>query len=141
MSSYDRRLEKNLHAPKPIHPVWRGFGCLLILLLPVISYAASDLLINYGVKNHWAIPPSLLGRLRAPDIFWKVPGLRPIVSFLYHQVNLPAKLALALLILFILTGLLSLIYATMYRVIGTPKYGPLDAPPIKPKKRRKNMVR
>lgn len=130
-----------LYKERPTHPIWRGFGCLLLLLLVVISYAASDLLINYGVKHRWAIPPSLLGRMRPPAFLWKSVALRPLLNFIYGQTNLAAKLALAVLLFFLLFGLVSLIYAILYRIMGAPKYGPTDAPPMKRKSGRRTKAR
>jgi hypothetical protein len=47
---------------KEPHPIWQGIGCLIIIILPVISYVLADLTIKMGLKAHWSfLPYELLG--------------------------------------------------------------------------------
>ncbi|MBL8050046.1 MAG: hypothetical protein JNM46_02400, partial [Anaerolineales bacterium] len=54
---------------KDVHVAWRGIGCLMMLVIPVISIAAAVETINYGLANKWTIPFQLLGFPRYPDWF------------------------------------------------------------------------
>ena len=121
-----------------IHPIWRGIGCIMMIILPVISYFSSIELIKAGIKNAWPIPASLLGFIQFPDWVWKVPLLSGILRPFANFQNFYAVLLFTLVILLILSGLFSLFYSILYRFIGPPRLTPLDAPAIKGKKIRKS---
>ncbi|MFC2064349.1 hypothetical protein ACFLXB_04555 [Chloroflexota bacterium] len=135
MSKYQKPKEIE---EKKIHPIWRGIGCILALILPVISYFLSIELVNYGLANEWPIPRELLGYVHIPRqiLGINLPGniIGPITSYQ----NLLAVIVFTIVILILLTGLISWIYSLLYRVIGPPKLTPIDAPPIKTRKVRKS---
>jgi hypothetical protein len=44
-----------------VHPVWRGIGCLLLIIIPFTSYAASVVLLEQNTRQNWfRIPVDLL---------------------------------------------------------------------------------
>lgn len=118
---------------REVHPIWRGIGCLLIVIVPLVSYAGAVLLVNYGLSQGWPIPAEWLGYIKFPDWVWQIPFLagiaRPIANF-SHPI---AILAFFVVILILLTGLYSTVYAFIYRGLGPPRYTALDAPPPKHK--------
>jgi len=114
--------------PAGPHPIWRGFGCLISLLLPIISFAGASLLIDYGTQAGWPIPYQLLGPPAIHPLLWKVAALVPLWAFIQSQNNLYAVLALTFLLTIILETITSILYALMYRS-AVPRYRPLDAPP------------
>ncbi|RME88652.1 MAG: hypothetical protein D6770_06460 [Anaerolineae bacterium] len=116
-----------------VHPIWRGFGCLLIVILPLLSYVIAVEVVNYGLQAGWPLPRELFVPIRAPRLLWRVSVLVPVLSWLSQQRNLVAYLSVALLVLVFLGGIFSLLYALLYRFIGPPRYGPLDVPPPKHK--------
>jgi hypothetical protein len=73
--SYQYRKAKPEHKEK-VHPIWRGIGCLLLVLIPVISFAASVLLVEEGLPQQYIRMTSDLAK--RVDI----PGFGPI-PFLY----------------------------------------------------------
>ncbi len=121
---------------KETHEIWRGFGCLMILIIPAISIASAYELIQYGIANKWPIPYELRGKVYLPEIFYSTPGLATIFSPISEVPNLLAIAAASLVLMMLIGGVISVIYATIYRVIGPSRYGPTDAPPsgIKVKK-------
>ena len=50
------------------------------------------------------------------------------------QQNLYGNLLIGVLYIVIFGGIISVIWALIYRVVGPPRYGPLDAEPIKSKR-------
>ncbi len=118
---------------RSVHPIWRGIGCLLMIILPVISYVAAVQVIQYGLKARWPLPRELFVPITPPRILWEVPALVPVLSWLTRQRNLVAYLSVAFLILVFLGGFFSVFYAALYRFLGPPRYGPLDVPPPKHK--------
>jgi hypothetical protein len=124
--------------PKPsdaVHPIWRGIGCLMILIVPILSYALTIILVQTGLENRWPIPRQLLGRVRFPDWVWNVPVLEDIARFIHSINNLYAILLFFVLILALLSVIFSLLYSIIYSAVAPPPYTPVDAPPPRRKTR------
>jgi len=120
------------------HPIWRGIGCLMILIIPAISIAAGNLTVNYAIAHRWPIPIQFLGFMHLPDYFYSTAGLRTILNPLSAIPNFYANSAVAFLYMLVLSGVISLIYATVFRMVGPSRYGPTDAPPSKFKATKKS---
>ncbi len=118
------------------HFVWRGLGCLMMIIIPVISFASAYEIVNYGLDHNWTIPYQLLGNPQLPDFIrqsnalWSV--FRPIAGIQHFY----AYASFGILIMILLSGSISVIYAIAYRILGPSRWGPLDMPPpkFKPKK-------
>jgi hypothetical protein len=123
--------------PKDLHPAWRGIGCLLWIIAPLMAYAFAVLLVG-AFGRVGMVPHALLGRIQFPDWSYQAPFLGLIVQFLGSLNNILAILAFFIPMLVILSGLFSLLYSWLYRVIGPPRYTPMDAPPIRNRKVRKS---
>lgn len=121
---------------RDVHVAWRGIGCLMMLVIPVISIAAAVITIDYGLANNWVIPFQLLGFPRYPDWFYASSGLMTILSPITNTRHFYAYAVTSILYMILLGGIMSLFYAYIYRFIGPPRYGPLDVerPNIKIKK-------
>lgn len=116
MSRFGRPTFQRQPKPRPwsIHPIWRGIGCLFMILLPIMSFVASYLLLRENFRQGWvAMPENLLRSFFIPS---------------FGTVYL-ADLALTLILMFLEFGILTVGYAFLYRLIGPSRYGPLDAPP------------
>ena len=98
----------------PVHPVWRGIGCFLLILLPIISFAGAKLLVQANGKQRWVQMPVELTRSFPLPMIGRV---------------LYADLALTVILIVIGFAILTVGYAIVYRIIGIPRYGPLDSPP------------
>ncbi len=122
--------------PGEVHPVMRGIGCVLLAIVPLLSYGSAVLLVNYGAKKGWPIPPNWLGTPTIHPLLLKLTGLRQFWDFLLSQTNLIANLFFAVAIAVLIFGLMSIIYGVMFRMMGPPQYGPTDAPPIRTKVKR-----
>lgn len=119
-----------------VHPVMRGIGCILFAIVPLISYGVAVLLVNYGAKNGWPIPPNWLGTPTIHPLLLRLQGMRVIWDFLLRQSNLMANLIFALAIAVVIFGVLSIIYGYMFKLMGPPEYGPTDVPPVRIKVKR-----
>jgi len=118
------------------HVIWRGIGCLMMLIIPAISIAAAYETINYGLQSHWAIPYQLLGTPQLPKLFYKSSGLMIILAPVVNTPNFYAYAALSLLYMVLIGGVISVIYAMVYNMVGPSRYGPTDAPPPKIKTKK-----
>ncbi len=97
------------------HPIWYGLGCLLALLIPILSYLLTLWILDLNAEHRWfAIPPELILQEPLP-LIGRVPP--------YTLLHLVMTLVIALL----LFGFLSLVYAVLYRLFGGSPYLPFDA--------------
>jgi hypothetical protein len=109
--------------------IWRGIGCLLILVVPFISYVLAAATVQLAVDKQWPMPYQLMGYPVMPNLLWKVPGFVPVLAFIQAQRNLYAVLTVTVVYVVALGTLISLVYSIIYRLVGPSRYGPLDVPP------------
>lgn len=118
------------------HAVWRGIGCLMMLIIPAISIAAGAETIKYGLNHGWTIPYQLLGYPTLPDLFYKSSGLIAVFGPITRINHLYAYTAVSLLYMILIGGTISVLYAIAYRFVGPSRYGPMDDPPPKIKAKK-----
>ena len=123
MGAYDPRLVKK-EFKKETPPVWRGIGCLLMILIPFISIAAADTFIDANLSTI-AIPNVLRGGVDA--------------GFLGYVRFFPAKVLLAVVFSVALFAVSSIIYSVLYNITGGKKRGPLDAPPVRKRVKKRDL--
>jgi len=115
--------------PWEIHPVWRGIGCALILLIPIMAWYASSLFLQTNTKIHLSYEltkPIILPYVQVPEID------QIVADFNHYAVShhlIVAQFFFTIILMFIGFGILSLVYAIMFKVAGPSRYGPFDVPP------------
>jgi len=119
-----------------VHPVMRGIGCLMIVIVPILAYGVSVILVNIGIQSGWPIPPDWLGKPTLSPLLWKLSGLAVILGFLEAQPNLIANIVFTIAITIVIGGIMSILYGYIYKLFGPSQYGPTDAPPIRVKVKR-----
>jgi len=110
------------------HPIWRGIGCFIALVVPVLSFGISSILIQAAPSMGIQLPVELLGRPLMPEYMFAVPGLVGFFKWLESIDNLYALLLGTFIVAVLLSAVLALIYAFVYRIVGPPRYTELDAP-------------
>ena len=129
-SSQQYRRQKE-QKPWKINPVWRGIGCVLILLVPLMAWFASNLFLQSNEKM--VLPWELTKVVAIP--FTKISEIDQVIlpinryfastGFVYGQ------MFFTIIFSVIGFGALAFLYAILYRVAGPPRYGPFDVPPNK----------
>ncbi|MGE5248622.1 MAG: hypothetical protein ACM3QS_00275 [Bacteroidota bacterium] len=127
-SQVRRRSARTAEGP---HPIWNSLGCIMMIVVPVMSIAGAKATIDYGLSRGWPVPPELLRRIVLPNLIYKLPGLAAILEKIVSVQNIAAYAVLSLLYIVVLGAVISLIYAFIYRATGPSRYGPLDMPPEK----------
>ena len=119
------------------HPIWRGIGCILMVVIPLISFGIAE----WFVQDPWSqqfIPYQLMGNpvISGKSILWKLEYGPPILNFIQSQENIYAVIVLTIFFILIIGSIGATINAYLYKYMGPPRYGPQDAPPpnIKVKK-------
>lgn len=115
-SSYNRRTSLD-ERPWTIHPIWRGIGCIFMLLIPIMAYAGSILLIQENREQGWIPMPAEL--MRTITLPW--------IGKVDHLI---ANLIATLLLSLVGFAILSFFYSIFYRLMNPDPLGPLDAKPI-----------
>jgi hypothetical protein len=119
-----------------VHPVWRGIGCIIMLILPVISWAAAQLLLEFGKAQKWPFLWELSEVIRFPDWVYQVPGILVAANYISSVPYLKALLIFFFLVLIALSGIFAVLNAVLYRLVGPPRYTALDAPAPRVKVKR-----
>ena len=131
---------RSVQAPKPrregVHPVMRGIGCIMIVVVPILAYGTALLLIDYGIRQGWPIPPDWLRPIKIHPLLLNLQGLAPLWNLLLRQNNFIAVVVFTIAIIVAVGGLMSILYGYIYTIFGPPRYGPQDAPPIRAKVKR-----
>jgi hypothetical protein len=138
MTKYTTANQRRRQTPREeeLHAIWRGIGCLFILIVPTMSYFLAAASVQLAVDQNWPMPYQLMGYPVMPDLLWKAAGLTSLLVFIQSQNNLYAVLTVTLVYVVIFSALVSFIYAFVYRYVGPSRYGPQDAPPPKIKVKR-----
>jgi len=106
-NNYQRTIDPVKEKPK-IHPVWRGIGCVMIVVIPTLSYLMANFLIKSRDVISWVVIPQdlIFTQLKDP-LFW-------------------VKMFYTIIIAFILFIVLGVITFVIDRFFGPPKHGPYD---------------
>jgi hypothetical protein len=132
MGKYDRSSYRTPPPQRPwkIHPIWRGIGCLWFLISPVLAYAIASLVVKYDLKSgFFPIPFDLARTVTIPlSRFFSINNL--VVPNLY------ANLLVSAVLLLVGFGVVMVIYAIIYSLMGPKRLGPMDAKPIRRKTRK-----
>ena len=126
MGKYDKFSAQSRAAKRSwaIHPVWQGIGCMLMFLVPVISYAAAVLIVQENVKQNWVpMPVELIRPVQIPDF--------GSVDYLF------ANLLVAAMLTILIFTVMFAAYSLLYRSVGPSQYGPMDAPPDDYRRKKK----
>ncbi|MCI0519937.1 MAG: hypothetical protein L0Z70_06725 [Chloroflexi bacterium] len=126
MAKYDKYNVSSRARARPwkIHPVWRGIGCVMLILIPVMSYAGAILLVEANIEQRWLPMSREFSRTVALPLLGEIP-------------HLFANLLTAALLSLLGFGILMVLYSLLYSMVGPPRYGPLDSPPVRWKARKR----
>lgn len=104
---------------RELNPVWRGVGCVLLVLLGLAGYGVAGWFLVANQQNGWIyLPPALYYPPYVPDF---VPA------------GMILRLAMALLVMVLGYGILSFVYAIMFPI----QPGENDVPPMKRRRKRR----
>ena len=127
-SSQKYRKERQ-ERPWVIHPIWRGIGCALILLIPIMAWFAATLFL----QTNKTLPISYIFSKPITIPYSQVLEVDRIIA-IFNQYTVSHNLIVGqffftVVFMFIGFGILSLIYAVFFKAVGPSRYGPFDVPP------------
>lgn len=117
--------------PWQLHPIWRGIGCVLLLIVPIMSWFAAQLFLESRLST--TLPYSLTQVVVIPFTHVQEVDKAVLQVNLYFQRThfLLGQVFLTVIFSVIGFGIIALLYAIVYRMAGPPRYGPFDIPPNK----------
>ena len=127
MSKYDKYNQGSRMQERPwkIHPIWRGIGCLMMIVIPIMAYAGAVVLVQQNAEQRWLPMPKELTQTVSIPFFGNVE-------------NFIAVVIVTALLMIVGFGVVTILYSLIYSAVGPPRLGPLDAPPVRrspPKKK------
>ena len=115
---------------REVHPVMRGVGCIMMVVVPVLSYLTAVIIVN---TVPLPLLPSMTRPIDIPNWMYFFSGLQSVFLYIENQPLLVAYLTLTLIISIFLFAILAIVYGFIYKAFGPSQYGPTDAPPIRKK--------
>jgi hypothetical protein len=137
MGKYGSFKQEAYKRPYEVHPIWRGIGCLMIILIPLVSIVGAIVLIDSGQKQGWPFPYELMGYPRLPQLVYKIPVISDIARPISSVNNLLAIAVISVVFMILGFAVISLVYSFAYKAMGPSRYTPLDAPEVPRGKRYK----
>ena len=122
----------NKEPKKGMNPIWRGIGCILLVVVPLLAFGLMVLLVPSIIATG-KVPYQLVGYVHFPDWAYKVMIISSIARFIGSLNNLWLNIITFFVIILLLTTVASLLYTWMYSLVGPAQYTALDAPPSKHK--------
>jgi hypothetical protein len=115
--------------PWKVHPVWRGIGCVLFLLVPIMSWYGITLFFQSNKKI--VLPWELTTVVAIPytHITEIDKVITPINRYFAATGLVFGQIFFTIILSVIGFGVLAFVYSLLYRVAGPPRYGPFDVPP------------
>jgi hypothetical protein len=115
---------------REVHPVMRGIGCLMMVIVPIISYGISIILVN---NFPLPLPPEMTTAIDLPGWVYTLNGLAFVFSYIENQPLLIAYIIFTALVSILIFTIMSIVYGFIYKAFGPSQYGSTDAPPIRKK--------
>jgi len=115
--------------PWKVNPVWRGIGCFLILLIPIMSWFGTTLFFQSNKKI--VLPWELTTLVSIPytHITEVDKVIAPINRYFAATGLVFGQIFFTIILSFIGFGIFAFIYSLLYKIAGPPRYGPFDVPP------------
>jgi len=107
-----RKHERERDAQRQMNPIWRGVGCVLLVILAVTGYLTAGWFLRENSAQAWVYLPPELTNI-------------PYLTFLPSGMVL--QLAIALLFMLFGYGVLAIVYALAFPI----EPGETDSPPLK----------
>ncbi len=130
MAKYAKYERKTNRTKKAMNPIWRGIGCIMIFVVPLMAYGLAVLFVP-AIEASGLLPHELFRRVILPEWTYTTPVIGPAASFISSIDNLWGMIMFFFIFLLVLSGVFSMLYAGIYQIVGPQQYSPLDAEPTK----------
>ena len=137
MGKYGSRVKKpSMPKRNTVNPYMRGIGCLFMMIVPVFSYLAGFELAERRFGYQIILPTGWYGPIQFPPFLSAFKGLDWVAGQLSSIPHLPATLAIAVVVMILVGGIISVIFGWMYSIFAPSTLGPTDVPAPRVKTRK-----
>ena len=130
MSKYGSNRPPTPKVNREVHPVMRGIGCIMMIIVPIISFIAATVIVN---TVPLPLPPGMTRAIDIPAWLYALNGLQSVFQYIESQPLFIAILTITLIITILLFATMSIVYGFIYKAFGPSQFGPTDEPPIRKK--------
>jgi hypothetical protein len=131
MSKYASNKPPTPKVNREVHPVMRGIGCIMVVIVPILSYLAATVIVPVFPV------PLLPGMTRAIDVppwlYNTLTGFQPLFNYVESQPLFVSFLVFAVVLTILIFATMSIVFGFIYKAFGPSPYGPTDAPPVRKK--------
>jgi hypothetical protein len=124
----DRRYIREQEPIKRPNPMWKPIGFLLMIIVPIFSFALADMVMKWIILNYsdMEMHPALTSE---PITIWG--------DWIVH--NLPATILITVVIAVILFLIISLLNSIMYSLNSDKNLASLNVAPDRKKKKKRKL--
>jgi hypothetical protein len=134
MGKYAKYQRKSVEK-KGMNPIWRGIGCLLIVIMPMLAYWIMITILPSIIATG-KVPYQLVGYAHFPAWVLRLKLTAGLVGYISSFDNLWISIITFIVVLLFITAMTSLMYSILYTMVGPARYSTLDAPPPKHKAKK-----
>ena len=98
---------------RQMHPIWRGVGFGMMVLIPVMSYALARIFLDENATKGWLTFPKNMYLQNTP-----LPS------------DILILIGIMIVFMLVMYAIFTLFSLIIFRMFAPPRYGPLDVPPI-----------
>ncbi|HKJ28225.1 MAG TPA: hypothetical protein VJ965_11350 [Anaerolineales bacterium] len=124
MKQYSTAGRETKERAKEPHPIWRGIGLIMMVMIPLVSFALSDILLQFARTKNISIPEELRSGITEIPLYGDIQDIY-------------AVLILTAAIMLILFSIFTIINAAVYRASSGRTYQVFESKPKSYKKKRK----
>lgn len=138
-SSFSSRNERRPGEAPPVHPIWRGIGATLVILMTIMSCMGAQMVDIWNIRSRIIPLTGGIGQnIVIPVIPYISVNLNMLISWIPGYPFRWSEVVFFITLLFLSFGVLSVFYAFLYRLFG-PARNPLDAPEVEARGRRRRQ--
>ena len=128
-------------APPPAHKRMsagmRGIGCLLFVVVPIVSFEVAKLIANGPARSWGFMPPAWFNAPQLHPVLAGLEGIRNAWGFLVTNLSLTtANLIFTFVMTIVIYGIIAILFGYLYSMMAPSRYGPTDVPPPRVKTKK-----
>ncbi len=112
-----------------VNPAWRGIGCILFLIVPIMAWVGAAMVLQSNVKLPLLYEMTRIVIVPYTHITQIDKLILQVNNYFKASAFMEGQLFLTIIFLFIGYGVLAFFYSVLYKMAGPPRYGPFDVPP------------
>lgn len=136
MSKYTAYQARKPKKVTEIHPIWRGVGFAMIILIPILSIIGAIVIVDeVTTRGLYPLPTELLAKPNDLVVYTIFTLKLNTIIKQPQAIYVIAILAFALIVF--LSAIFTMITFIVNRFFGVSRYGPYDVPDVNFKRKRK----